>query len=50
VLSVSQTEAIRTQVTNQDTVECDITLSLVAPNFKLQPADNQRLLQLEPTQ
>ena len=50
VLSVSQTEAIRTQVTNQDTVECDITLSLVAPNFKLQPADNQRLLQLEPNQ
>ena len=50
VLSVSQTEAIHTQVTNQDTVECDITLSLVAPNFKLQPADNQRLLQLQPTQ
>ena len=50
VLSVSQTEAIRTQVTNQDTVECDITLSLVAPNFKLQPADNQRLLRLEPNQ
>ena len=50
VLSVSQTEAIHTQVTNQDTVECDITLSLVTPNFKLQPADNQHLLQLEPTQ
>jgi hypothetical protein len=50
VLSVSQTEAIHTQVTNQDTVECDITLSLVAPNFKHQPADNQRLVQLEPSQ
>ena len=50
VLAVSQTEAIRTQVTNQDTVGCDITISLVAPNFKLQPADNQRLLQLGPTE
>jgi hypothetical protein len=50
VLQVSQTEAIRAQVTNQDTVECDITLSLVAATFKLQPADNQRLVQLEPTQ
>jgi hypothetical protein len=50
VLSVSQTEAIRTQVTNQDTIECDIIVSLVAPNFTLQPADNQRLLQLQPTQ
>ena len=47
---VSQTEAISTQVTNQDTVECDITLSLVAPNFTLQPTDNQRLIQLAPTQ
>ncbi|MGO8950774.1 MAG: hypothetical protein ACLQUY_24605 [Ktedonobacterales bacterium] len=50
VLSVSQTEAVHTQVTNQDTVECDITLSLVAPNFTLQPADNQRLVQLGPTE
>jgi len=50
VLSASQTEAIHTQVTNQDTIECDITLSLVAPNFTLQPKDNQCLLQLEPTQ
>ena len=50
VLSVSQTEAVHTQVTNQDTVECDITLSLVAPNFTLQPAGNQRLVQLEPTE
>ena len=44
VLMVSQTEAISTQVTNQDTVECDITLSLVAPTFTLQPKDNQRLI------
>jgi hypothetical protein len=50
VLMVSQTEAISTQVTNQDAVECDITLSLVAPNFTLQPRDNQRLIQLAPTQ
>ena len=49
VLMVSQTEAISTQVTNQDTVECDITLSLVAPTFTLQPKDNQRLVQLAPT-
>jgi hypothetical protein len=50
VLMVSQTEAISTQVTNQDTVACDITLSLVAPTFTLQPKDNQRLIQLAPTQ
>ncbi len=49
VLMVSQTEAISTQVTNEDTVECDITLSLVAPNFTLQPKDNQRLIALAPT-
>jgi hypothetical protein len=49
VLHDGQTEAISTQVTNQDTVECDITLSLVAPNFTLQPADNQRLIALAPT-
>jgi hypothetical protein len=49
VLLASQTEAISTEVTNQDTVECDITLSLVAPNFTLQPTDNQRLIALAPT-
>ena len=49
VLMVSQTEAISTQVTNEDAVECDITLSLVAPTFTLQPKDNQRLIQLAPT-
>ncbi|MGO8948769.1 MAG: hypothetical protein ACLQUY_14175 [Ktedonobacterales bacterium] len=49
VLADSQTEAISTQVTNQDTVECDITLSLVAPNFTLLPTDNQRLIALAPT-
>lgn len=49
VLAASQTEAIHTQVTNEDTIECDIVLSLVAPNFKLQPTDNQHLVQLQPT-
>ena len=49
VLMVSHTEAISTQVTNQDTVECDITLSLVAPTFTLQPKDNQRLVALAST-
>ena len=49
VLMVRETEAISTQVTNQDTVMCDITLSLVAPTFTLQPRDNQRLIQLAPT-
>ena len=49
VLMVSQTEAISTQVTNEDPVECDITLSLVAPTFTLQPKDNQRLIALAPT-
>ena len=49
VLMVSHTEAISTQVTNEDTVECDITLSLVAPTFTLQPKDNQRLIALAPT-
>ena len=49
VLMVRETEAISTQVTNQDTVMCDITLSLVAPTFTLQPKDNQRLIQLAPT-
>lgn len=50
VMQVGEAEAIRAQITNQDTVECDITLSLVAPSFRLRPADNQRLIQLEPTQ
>ena len=49
VLMVAQTEAITTQVTNEDTVECDITLSLAAPTFTLQPKDNQRLIALAPT-
>ena len=49
VLMVRETDAISTQVTNQDTVMCDITLSLVAPTFTLQPRDNQRLIQLAPT-
>jgi hypothetical protein len=46
VLLESQAEAISIQVTNQDMVECDVTLSLVAPNFTLQPTDNQRLIVL----
>jgi hypothetical protein len=49
VLLDSEPETITIQVTNTDTVECDITLSLVAPAFTLQPADNQRLVQLAPT-
>jgi hypothetical protein len=49
VLLEGETETITIQVTNADTVECDITLSLVAPAFTLQPADNQRLVQLTPT-
>jgi hypothetical protein len=44
-----EAETITIRVTNTDTVECDITLSLVAPAFTLQPADNQRLVQLTPT-
>ena len=50
VLPVSQAEAIHIQVTNQDSVECDTTLSLVAATFRLKPGDNQRLVQLDPTQ
>jgi hypothetical protein len=50
VLQMSQAEDIHVQVTNQDTVECDIILSLVAPTFRLNPADNQRLISLQPTQ
>ena len=49
VLLEGETETITIQVTNVDTVECDITLSLVAPAFRLQPADNQQLVQLTPT-
>jgi hypothetical protein len=51
VLLESQAEAITTQVTNEDTtVECDITPSLVVPNFTLQPTDNQRLIALTPSE
>jgi len=46
VLLKAQTEAITVHVTNLDTVECDITVSLVAPSFTLQPKDNQQLLAL----
>ncbi len=46
VLLTSQTEEITLQVTNLDAVECDITVSLVAPSFTLQPKDNQQLLAL----
>jgi heme exporter protein D len=49
VLLEGEAETITIRVTNTDTVECDITLSLVAPAFTLQPADNQRLVQLTPT-
>jgi hypothetical protein len=49
VLLEGEAETITIRVTNTDTVECDITLSLVAPAFMLQPADNQRLVQLTPT-
>jgi hypothetical protein len=49
VLLEGETETITIHVTNTDTVECDITLSLVAPAFRLQPADNQQLVQLTPT-
>ncbi|HLY32230.1 MAG TPA: hypothetical protein VKQ36_14460 [Ktedonobacterales bacterium] len=49
VLLSTETEAITIQVTNFDKVECDITISLVAPNFTLRPADNQQMLALAPT-
>jgi hypothetical protein len=49
VLLEGEAETITIRVTNTDTVECDITLSLVAPAFTLQPADNHRLVQLTPT-
>jgi|GEM_PF-2545950 hypothetical protein len=49
VLLDSETETITIRVTNTDTVECDLTVSLVAPAFTLQPADNQQLVRLTPT-
>jgi hypothetical protein len=49
VLLDSETEALSIRVTNQDTVQCDITVSLVAPKFTLQPTDNQQLISLAPT-
>jgi hypothetical protein len=49
VLLDSETETLTIHVTNTDTVECDITLSLVAPAFTLQPADNHQLVRLQPT-
>jgi hypothetical protein len=49
VLLDSEAETITIRVTNTDAVECDLTLSLVAPAFTLQPADNQQLVQLSPT-
>ena len=49
VLLEGEAETITIRVTNTDRVECDITLSLVAPAFTLQPADNQQLVQLTPT-
>jgi hypothetical protein len=49
VLLDSEAETITIRVTNTDTVECDITVSLVAPAFTLQPADNQQLVRLTPT-
>jgi len=50
VLLEGEAETITIRVTNTDIVECDITLSLVAPTFTLQPADNQRLVQLTSTE
>jgi len=49
VLLDGEAETVTIRVTNTDTVECDLTVSLVAPAFRLQPADNQRLVQLTPT-
>jgi len=49
VLLKGEAETITIRVTNTDTVECDLTLSLVAPAFTLTPADNQQLVQLTPT-
>lgn len=49
VLLDSEAETISIRVTNTDPTECDITLSLVAPAFTLQPADNQQLVRLLPT-
>jgi hypothetical protein len=49
VLLESETETVTIRITNTDTVECDLTVSLVAPAFTLQPADNQQLVRLTPT-
>jgi hypothetical protein len=49
VLQEGETETIAVHVTNTDTAECDLTLSLVAPAFTLQPTDNQQLVRLTPT-
>ncbi len=49
VLLESETETVTIRVTNTDTVECDLTVSLVVPAFTLQPADNQQLVRLTPT-
>jgi hypothetical protein len=48
VLLEGEAETATIRVTNTDTAECDITVSLVAPAFALQPTDNQRLVQLAP--
>jgi hypothetical protein len=48
VLQAGEAEQITIQVTNVDTIECDITVGLVAPDFALQPADNQQLVRLVP--
>lgn len=49
VLQEGERETLTIHVTNTDTVECDLTLSLVAPAFTLQPTDNQQLVRLSPT-
>jgi hypothetical protein len=49
VLLEGEAETLTVRITNSDTVKCHITLSLVAPAFRLQPADNQQLVQLTPT-
>jgi hypothetical protein len=49
VLQDSESESLTVHITNTDTVECDLTLSLVAPAFTLQPPDNQQLVRLSPT-
>ena len=49
VLQEGETETITVHVTNTDTGECDLTLSLVAPAFTLSPTDNQQLVRLSST-